>query len=182
MDLLETIAEAIVNYIDNGPGFLVTMVYVFVAGYPMVLLHEFGHAVAAVRLLGEDVQVEVGKVGKLAELQLGRIAVSMNAIGPPGQAGVAEFDGSRATARDVLLIAIAGPAASLMGVLVTVFVLYAASPSGVFAGLLWAATFMGVIGVLNLVPFRYQVTRRAPASRSDGLLALDAARVLYALR
>jgi hypothetical protein len=181
MDLLETIARAINDFM-NGTGPLLALVYIAVAGLPMTLLHELGHAVAAVRLLGEDVKVEVGSVGRFAELQLGRIAVSMNAVAGPGRAGVAEFDDSRATARDVLLIAVAGPAASLVGVLVAAFVLYAASPAGVVAGLLWTATLVGIVGVLNIVPFRYQTSRRAPAWRSDGRLALDAARVLHALR
>jgi hypothetical protein len=182
MDLLQTIAEAIVDYMDNGPGFLLTLLYSAIAWYPVILLHEFGHAVAAVLLLGEDVDVEVGSAGKLAELQLGRIAVSMNAVAGPGQAGVAQFDDSRATARDVLLIALAGPAASLAGTGLTALVLWAASPGGFLAGVLWAATLLGAGGVLNLVPFRYQVTRSRPAWRSDGLLALDALRVVHALR
>ena len=182
MDLLYTIAEAINNYM-NGHGFLVHVVYLVIAAMPMILLHELGHAVAAVHLLGEDVEVDVGKVGRLAELKLGQITVSLNAIAHPGQPdGSAQVDDSRATARDVLLIALAGPAASLAGTLLTAMVIYVASPSGVLADLLWAATVVGAVGVLNLVPFRYQASRSEPAWRSDGLLALDALRVVHALR
>jgi hypothetical protein len=183
MDLLELLAEFVVLYMTNGM-FLVQLVSIAVAGVPMTLLHEFGHAFAAVNLLGEDVEVEAGNYGRFAELQLGRITVTMNAIAadPTKPAGYAEFDASRATARDVLLIALAGPAASLLGTLLTALVLYATSPGWVLAMLLWTTILVGVIGVLNAAPFRYQTTRRSPMMRSDGLLALDALRVMRALR
>jgi hypothetical protein len=183
MDLLYEIAEAIVRFNDSAPSFPIALVYIMVAGLPVILLHELGHAVAAVQLLDEEVDVSVGEVGKLAELRLGQIALSVNALAHPGKAaGAAEFDASRATARDVLLIALAGPAASLAGTVITVMALNAVSPGGVVHGLLWGATVVGVFGVLNLIPFRFRERRDGPAFTSDGLLALEALRVARALR
>jgi hypothetical protein len=91
------------------------------------------------------------------------------------------FDASRATIRDVLLIALAGPAASLAGTVISAWALSAASPPGVVHDLLWAATLTGVFGVLNLVPLRLQEGRTGPTFRSDGRLALDALRLARAL-
>jgi hypothetical protein len=85
-------------------------------------------------------------------------------------------------ARDVLLIAVSGPAASLLGTVLSAWALSAAAPSGVLHGLLWAATAAGVVGVLNLVPLSLRDRRDDPPIASDGRIALDAARVLRALR
>jgi hypothetical protein len=82
----------------------------------------------------------------------------------------------------VLLIAIAGPAASLVGVVLTARGLSACAPAGVVHDLLWAATLGGVFGVLNLVPLSFQERRDGPAFRSDGRVALDALRVGRAVR
>ena len=177
------IAEAVVRFMDASPGLPILLLYVAVAGIPVVLLHELGHALAAVRLLGDEVQVSVGSTGELARLRLGQISVSLSALSHPGEAaGVAEFDASRATARDVLLIAVAGPAASLLGTVLTAWALSAAAPSGVLHGLLWAATSAGVVGGLNLVPLSLRDRRDAQPIASDGRIALEAARVLRALR
>ncbi len=178
MELLYNLADAIVRFMDSGPGLVASLIFLMITAIPVTLLHELGHAIAARRLLDVNVQVSVGSAGKLAEMRLGQIALSINALSHPARvAGVAEFDGSRATARDVLLIALAGPAASLAGTMVTALALSAASTTGALHDLLWAATLAGVVGVLNLVPLRFQEKRRGPTLRTDGRLALDALRI-----
>ena len=73
---------------------------------------------------------------------------------PARVAGTAEFDTSCATARSVLLLALAGPAAS---------------------------TGVGVFGVLNRVPLTLHERRDGPVVQTDGRLALDALRIARAL-
>jgi Zn-dependent protease len=183
VDWLYSIAGAVVGFMDAGPGLPVSLLYLAFAAIPVTLLHELGHAVAARRLLGGDVQVAVGSVGKIAGVRLGQVALAVNALSHPGRAGgSAEFDASRATARDILLIALAGPAASLAGTVLTAWALSAASPSGMLHSVLWAATFAGAFGVLNLVPLTLQEGRDGPPLRTDGRLALDALRVARAWR
>ena len=182
MDLLYAVAEAIYNFMESSPGLLGTPVCVVVAGLPVMLLHELGHALAARILLGGEVQVTVGSAGKLAELQLGQIAVSLNALAYPGRAqGSAEFDASRAGARDVLLIALAGPAASLLGFVVALWAYSAAPDSGLLHDLLWGAIAAGLFGVLNLIPFTLHGKPGETPLRSDGRVALAAARVVREL-
>jgi hypothetical protein len=177
------LADAIVRFMDSSPGLPIGLLYLAVAGIPVTLLHELGHAVVARRFLGGEVQVSVGTAGKLAEMRLGQIALSVNALSSPLTAsGVARFDGSRATARDVLLIALAGPAASFVGAVLSAWGLSAGSPSGALHDLLWAATLAGIFGVLNLVPLAFQERRDRPPVRTDGRVALDALRVARALR
>ena len=81
----------------------------------------------------------------------------------------------------MLWIALAGPAASLVGVVLSGALLGAVDSGGVLHGLLWAATAVGIICVLNLIPFELQDRKDGPVMRSDGWLALDALRVLRAL-
>jgi hypothetical protein len=183
VDLLYGLAEGVIRLADPGPSLWLALLYLLIVMIPMTLVHELGHALAARRLLDSDVRVVVGGTGRLMEFQLGRIALTVNALSLPGRAaGVAEVDASRATARDVMLIAVAGPATSLVGVLVTGLALASAPPTGVVHELLRTATFLGIIGVLNLIPITYRERRNGRKVRNDGRLALDALRVMWALR
>jgi hypothetical protein len=182
MGLLYSLAESILLFMDSGPGLPMTLLCLVIAGIPVTLLHELGHAIAAHRLLGSEVEVSIGTVGKVAEMRLGEVAVSVHALSDPSRiGGSAEFDASRATARDVLLIALAGPAASLIGTFGTAWLLGQTSP-GVLHDILWTATLAGAFAVLNLIPIRLQERRNGPVVRTDGRLALDALRVARALR
>jgi hypothetical protein len=183
VDVLYDLAAAFVRFMDSSPGLPLSLLYLAAAGVPVVLLHELGHAVAARRLLGGEVKVAVGTAGKLADLRLGQLALSVNAVSHPGSAaGVAEFDASRATARDVLLIAVAGPVASLAGTALTAWALSAVPGPGVVFNMLWAATAAGAACVLNLVPLTLQERRGGAWLRTDGRVALDALRVARAMR
>jgi hypothetical protein len=96
---LEGPAQAIVNFMNSAPAFPQALVFIALGAIPVTLVHELGPALAARRLLGTPVAVAVGSVGKLAEFELGRITVSLNALGSPGRVdGSATFDASRAQA------------------------------------------------------------------------------------
>ena len=182
-DALYGPAAAIVSFMDAGPGFPQMLLYIALAAIPVTLLHELGHALAAKRLLGTAVSVAVGSVGPLAQIELGKVSVSLNALGSPARvAGSATFDASRARAFDILLIALAGPAASAIGLLLCLAMFRLSPAAGALHDLLWACTLGSVFAVLNLIPFTYQERRDGPPLQTDGRLALDAARVLGSLR
>jgi hypothetical protein len=157
-----------------GP-FLVLMV---VAGIPTTLIHELGHAVAARRLLGGDVGVRVGDAAPLATLRMGRITADINALATPGRiAGEATVSAARATARDMLLIALAGPAASLAQFALCAPLYAAAASGGLVHDVLWMVTAGGAgTCVLNLVPLRLNEDGTGRVIATDGRLALDALR------
>jgi membrane-associated protease RseP (regulator of RpoE activity) len=183
VDVLYDLAAGFESFMNSGPGFPVSLLYLAVAGIPVVLLHELGHAIAARRLLGGEVKVSVGTAGELAELRLGQLAVTINALSHPGSpSGMAEFEASRATARDILLIALAGPVASLAGTVLTGWALSAVTGPGVVSDLLRAATMVGAFCVLNLVPLTLEGRGGGTWLRTDGRLALDALRVARATR
>lgn len=179
---LYDIADALAAFMDSGPGFPKVLLHAAITTIPVTLIHELGHAIAARRLLDTPVSVAIGSIGEIARVRLGEISMSINAIGSPGVAGSAEFDAADAGARDILYIALAGPAASAAGLIVSVWALSMTSSGGFLHGVIWTTVLGGAFCVLNLIPFRYQDSRNAPIHQSDGRLALDAARTLRALR
>lgn len=182
MDLLYAIAGVFFGFLTSGPPLPWSIAALAIAAVPCTLLHELGHAIAARRLLDGDVDVVVGTTGKLAELQLGLVSATINALSHPlAAAGSAGFDDARATARDIAGIAVAGPLASLLGAFAPGALLDEVAMSGVVHDLVWAAVLVNVVGVLNLIPIELR-ERSGSVSRTDGLLALHALRVLWALR
>jgi hypothetical protein len=81
----------------------------------------------------------------------------------------------------VLVIALAGPGASLLGTVVTAWAFSVTAGAGALNHLFMAATLAGAFGVLNVIPISFRERRGGPTVRSDGRLALDALRVARAL-
>lgn len=175
---LRFLVLAFVTFVRVSPSLPAALACLAVASIPATILHELGHGVIARRLLGGEVQITVGTAGRIADVRLGQIAMSVNALGHPARgAGYASFSASRASARDVVMIALAGPAASLVGCALTGWALFASPSTGIVHNLLWGATAAGAFCVLNIVPFEFQEHRGGPRLRSDGLVALRAARI-----
>ncbi len=183
MDLLYAIAEAIVEFMNGGPGLIAGLLYITIAGIPVILIHELGHALMAVRRLGADVDITVGGAGRIAQFRLGQINASLFAVhGAGATAGSATFDASRASAKDVLWIALAGPAASLIGMVVAVLCFSSAPTDGFLHDVLWAVVFVSLAGVGNLVPLTFDANKPGESYETDGRVALSALRVIRELR
>jgi hypothetical protein len=178
--MLHDIAATIDDFMKSGPGMPASVIYLLVSSIPVILFHELGHAVVAARRLGGPVHVVVGSTGRLISARVGQINMGVNALPNPSRvAGSASFDASHASARDLMLVALAGPLASLLGLVLTAWALGLAPAHGAWHNLLWGATAAGVCGVLNIIPFSFQERRNGPTIRTDGLLALDAARAAW---
>jgi len=178
MSLPYDVAAVFAHFMDGAPPLLLMAVLYPIVGMSVVLLHELGHALAAHSLLGTPVRVTVGRHARFASLQLGKVELELNAVGTlRGPSGTAQFDDSAARARDIVWIALAGPAASLAGTALTAVLAGAAPPDGILHAAAWTATSAGVVAVLlNLVPMQ-SVEPSGARMRSDGRLALDALRI-----
>jgi membrane-associated protease RseP (regulator of RpoE activity) len=178
MSVVHGAAEAFVEFMDSGPPLYVSLVLFFVVGIPLVLLHELGHASAARLILGGRVEVTVGGYGQLVDVELGALRMRLNGIVPlAGVAGTAVFDDSRARADDILLIALAGPAASLLGTILTAWLLSGTAAGSMVHAVLWSATGAGaMLTIVNLVPMEL-LERSGNRWRTDGRVALDALRL-----
>jgi Zn-dependent protease len=184
MGFLRTAALGFDHFMKSGPPLPIGLVYLAIVALPLTFLHEWGHAVTARRLLDGSVRISVGNAGRVAHVRLGQITTSINVLSSPTRlAGYAEFDASRATARDVVLIALSGPLASLLGWVVLIALYSAAVPDTIWHGLLWAAVlWSGFAVIFNLIPLSIQERRGGRMKRTDGGLALDAAKVIWQLR
>jgi hypothetical protein len=179
VSLLHSLSDTIGDFVHSAPGMPEALVYVVVASVPVTLLHALGHAAVASRRLG--VHMPVGSTGEILRAHLRRLRLSVGALATPG--GVERPDVSRATARNVMLVALAGPAASLLGVALAASALSFAAAGSALHDVLWACTLSGLCGaVLNLVPLEYHERRGGSSVRTDGRLALEAARALRSLR
>jgi hypothetical protein len=181
--LLRDLAELIQSFMRSSPALPAMLIYLVVAAVPITLVHELGHALVAARRLRGPIHVCVGSTGQLLRVRVRHLTLAVSAVTHPGHVGgTTTFDAARATARDVTLIALAGPGASLLGFAVAAVAFSSAPAGGVAHDLLWAATAGSVVAVLNILPFEFQERRGGPRLRTDGRIALEAARARRALR
>jgi hypothetical protein len=170
---------AVEAYAEESPGLLTALAWLAIVAIPATLLHELGHALAALALLDTPVGVAVGSFGKVAELRLGQIAAAGAPAGAAAQSST--HDAARAEARDILWIAVAGPALSLAAMLASLAALSLAPAQGAAHDLFWAAAIANAVAVLHLLPVKLQDRPGGATLLTDGRLALDAARTLRAL-
>jgi hypothetical protein len=155
-------------------------------GLFVTLIHEGGHLFAALWTGQERVSLRIGTFGQLIDQRLGSVRMNVAlATAPWRSGGEVSFDAARTTARQMLGIALAGPAASLVGAAATAWIAASTDSTAVSEFFAWA-TVAGVLAViLTLIPMTLtEGTRHRPGARvkSDGGHALDALRVLVDLR
>jgi hypothetical protein len=178
-DWIYDIVEAFVAFMDRMT--LVDGLVLLVAGtvvVPLVvLIHEAGHAIAAVALRRRVAELTVGDDDPFLNMRLGGFRLRLGATTGRGDvAGFVRYDGLGADARSTFVIALAGPLASLAGAVLT-GALAAWSWPHVGLSLFWALATVGglVCCVGNLL-----VSGHDPESWSDGVWVRAARRVMRA--
>jgi hypothetical protein len=179
---LTGLGAAIQRFIDSGPAPPALFGYLLAAALPVALLHELGHALVAARRSGSPVRISPGSTRHLLRAQLRRARLNASLLAPSGSAGgPASFDAARARARDLTLVALGGPVASLAGFAAAASGLAASAGGGSLHDLLWAATVLGFIAALSVVPLEVQQRKSGAHLRTDGRVALEAVRARRAL-
>jgi hypothetical protein len=159
------------------------LLYLAAAAVPLAMLHELGHALVAWRRLAVPIQASVGGTGTFLSIRVGRLTLTVNALTHPDETpDPASVAAARASARDLVLVALGGPVSSLLGSVIAVCALALAPKSGGVHDVLWALTVMGLLGALSIVPLVFQERPGGPRLRTDGRLALEAAHVGRRLR
>jgi peptidase M50-like protein len=152
------------------PGGLWFFATLYVLATPMVLWHELGHALAARAFVDHGVSVQVGR-GDRWKFHLRDIEFRLGAPSLIGIGGLCYYPES-VTAFESLVIALAGPFATLLGMGLALALLPSLhGPLHAATALAAAAQFTGF--VLNLVPFTL-TDRSGRRFRTDGRRALDA--------
>jgi hypothetical protein len=119
----------------------------------LTLVHELGHAIA-VRLRGLPLKsIVVGDSNDLT-LRVGAVTVQLGrALDDGDVGGYVLFEATRASARDVMLVALAGPFANLAVASIFAALALAGATGGALDGCLWPLSVVSVaIAVGNLIP------------------------------
>ena len=151
------------DWVDAG------LLVAFVAGVLvpplLVVVHELAHAAAVVALTGQRVMVRIGGEPYLVRFALGKIDVRFH---PSGYVAHCEFTRFRMSPRRLLVVSLAGPAASiaLAAALALLSLVWQATPVLFWIGALSAAGSL-FIGISNAVPFRRLPSWWPGALKSD---------------
>lgn len=171
---------------NAGPPFPWYLPWLALGALLVTAIHEGGHLAAAWLTGQRDLAMSVGEYGRVIERRLGNVRLRLSAVSAPWRAaGSVRFEAAQMMARAMLLIALAGPAASFAGATATAL-LASSVESRALSEFFVMATVLGLgTGVFNLVPLTLtEGTRRRPGSRiqTDGRHALSALAVLRELR
>jgi hypothetical protein len=144
-------SEGVALAVAVGAGYVIALV---AAGVTLVLAHELGHAVAGVLLTPGRPLIEIGEPPRDFRFSIGRIDVNLSP--GIGGGGHCRWPTPALTRRQIVLIAAAGPAASLALAALLVYFAVRLDPShgGWRVVLAMLALTALVQGVGSLVPWR----------------------------
>lgn len=182
MSALNGLGGAIRHFIDSGPAAPALFGYLAALALPAALLHELGHALLAARSAGDPVRIWLGGTRHVLRVRLRRLRLTVSLLTQqPSSAGASSFDAACTSARELILIALGGPVASLAGLAVAACGLASTSGHGVLHNLLWAATVTGFFAALGAVPLEIRARTGGARLRTDGRVVLDAVRAQRSL-
>jgi hypothetical protein len=145
--------DAMVGRMTSWELALLAAVSIAIVPPALVLIHELGHAIA-VRLLGLPLEsLVVGDSDDVIIRARGVILRFGRSLDQRAPGGFVTFDATRATARDIIVIALAGPMGNLVSVPVFVAAALFVGSGEAVTACLWLSAFSSVtIGVTSLIP------------------------------
>jgi hypothetical protein len=145
--------DAMVGRMTSWDIALLAAVSIAILPPALALIHELGHAIA-VRLLGLPLEsLVVGDSDDVIVRARGVILRFGRSLDHRAPSGSVTFDATRATGRDIIVIALAGPMGNLVSVPVFVAAALFAGSGEAVTACLWLGAFGSVmIGVTSLIP------------------------------
>jgi hypothetical protein len=164
------------NFMDGGPPPPWIVLPLFVLSQPLLaLVHELGHAGAALALSSGRVAIAIGRYPPLVARDLGRMTIAFHPVAPILRNHAECTPPAPKSRTEDALVALAGPAASLVTCIVARSALVHVSP-GLLHDALWMVTFLSLVATVgNLVPFTF-TDSQGRRRRSDGATILAALR------
>jgi hypothetical protein len=163
------------TFMDSGPAPPILLGLILLTHPLLSLVHELGHAGAALALLPGRVAVTIGGQPPVVVRDLGRMTIALHPVMLPWRFHAActyEAQGSRA---ETAVIALTGPAASLLTCIVMWSALVRVGP-GLVHDVLFVMTLVSLVeAVGNLVPMTL-TDSRGIRRRTDGATILAALR------
>jgi hypothetical protein len=159
------------NFMDKGPPLPVTLALIFLTAPLLSLLHELGHAGAALVLLPGRVVIRVGSSKPMLVHDAGRLTVGYHPVMAPWRFDAVCTYEAPSSRVETALIALAGPAASLVTGIVAASVFVRVEPGLLhdLFGVTMAASFFTVL--ICLVPMTLTDSTGAKL-RTDGATVL----------
>ena len=170
--------QHIVAFMDGLPPLPLLMLYSALVSPVLVVVHELGHALAALWRTDGRVFVRLGAKRRRWRVQSGRFAMEAGPSELALAGGFCAYNAAGISPVSSAIISIAGPVASLAGAALTA-VLWQAT-GGVLRDVLATATLGGCfVGIINALPLTFTSSRSRPGPviRLDGRAALDALRL-----
>jgi hypothetical protein len=167
--------RGLASFIDSAPPPLLMLAMVVLTLPLHALIHELGHAGAALALRPGRVAVSVGAERPLVACAMGRMTIAFNPLVLPWRVSAACAYKTPSSQNEAALIAIAGPAASIATCILAWETVGRVDP-GLLHAALWAWTLVSfVAAIANLVPYTF-TDSRGHRGRSDGATILAALR------
>jgi len=171
------VVQHIVDFLDDMPPLPELFLLGMLIGPPLVLIHELGHALAALWRTDGPVFVRIGARHRRWALRTGRFRMEAGPSEMAFAGGFCAYDPRSASPLSLAVIAMSGPLASLAGAAATAFLW--TKTHGLARDAMNAATIEGAIAaIVNALPLTFTGRRDGVehAVRLDGLIALDAMR------
>ena len=167
----QPVVQQIVDFMDGLPPVPLVLLYGVLMSPLLALVHELGHAGAALWRSNGPVFVLIGARRWHWELRSGRFTVGAERLMDRG--GMCVYDAGGLVGWERALIALAGPGASLAAAVATGLLWGYAG--GLVRDLLAVATMGGVLmAIVNALPLTYRASVDAPEVRLDGLQTVEA--------
>lgn len=171
----DDLLQRFMDFMDGGPSLPALVLLTLLVTPVLALLHELGHALAALVLLPGRVHITIGSRKPLVTIRLGRLSLDLHPLVVPWRFDALCAYEIEQTRGDAALVALAGPAASLATGVIAWRLTAFTSPGHLDDVLAFMALGAVVSMVVCLVPVTL-TDSNGVVPKTDGRVVVDALR------